>query len=110
MKYKVVETDYFAKWKSHLRDSQACKRIERQIVKMQFGNFGCCKPLTGYKGLYENRLDFGPGYRLYYILESRTIIIMLAGGDKSTQRRDIEIAWQIKKDREGKDAKKNLFK
>ena len=67
-------------------------RVSKAIAKVECGNFGNCRSITGGEGVCEIRMDFGPGYRLYYGIDGATIILLLCGGDKSTQRRDIEKA------------------
>jgi putative addiction module killer protein len=70
-----------------------------RLARVRTGNFGACKPLKGYHGLYEIVIDVGPGYRIYYgILEKSgliaTLLLILTGGDKGNQKRDIEIAYR----------------
>jgi len=78
-----------------LRDSATRRRILQRILRLQSGNYGDCKSLKG--GIYELRLMFGAGYRVYFGEDGDTIIVLLCGGDKSTQKKDIEKArvyWQ----------------
>ncbi len=63
---------------------------------MEAGNFGDHKQLAGYHGLYECRLDFGPGFRLYFCIEKQRVVVLLVGGDKTTQNKDIAIAWALR--------------
>ena len=86
------------KWYERLKDRQAKVRIAVRIRRMQFGNFGDAKSVGD--GVSELRFAFGPGYRVYFTERNDEIIILLAGGDKSTQRRDIEKAKQLAQDME----------
>jgi putative addiction module killer protein len=63
--------------------------ITTRLVRIRQGNFGDCKPLKGVRGVYEFRIDFGPGYRIYYGMKGKKVILLLCGGDKRTQDRDI---------------------
>ena len=80
----------FRKWLNELNDQQAYIRISRRILLLERGGFGDCKPLQG--GVWELRIDHGPGYRVYYGLTGKTVLLLLCGGDKRTQNRDIERA------------------
>lgn len=85
-------------WLSSLRDGRASVFIDRRIRRLMNGNFGDCKSLN--HGLYELRIDYGPGYRIYYCREGTRLILLLCGGDKRTQAADIERARDYKKDYE----------
>ena len=76
-----------------LRDRKARARIQTRIDRLQLGLLGDVKPVRG--GIYELRIDYGPGYRVYYIKRDQQLIILLAGGDKRTQDRDIKTALQL---------------
>lgn len=80
----------FTKWLRGLKDSTIKARIRHRLDRVRYGNFGDCKSLGG--GLYELRLSFGAGYRIYYGREGDRLVILLVGGDKSSQKRDIEKA------------------
>lgn len=80
----------FTLWLTKLRDTVGQKRIFARLRRLEQGNFGDCKPLGD--GVYELRLFFGPGYRVYFGEDRSTIVIILCGGDKSTQNQDIETA------------------
>jgi putative addiction module killer protein len=80
----------FRKWLGGLHDAQAFTRIERRTLLLQRGGFGDCKPLRD--GVWEMRIDHGPGYRVYYGMIGKTIVLLLCGGDKRTQKRDIDRA------------------
>ena len=80
-------TDEFDKWLKQLRDSQARVRIFDRIRRLRDGNRGDVKPVG--KGVTEMRINYGPGYRLYYAQRGESFVILLCGGDKGSQRRDI---------------------
>jgi len=84
--------DVFDQWVSMLADLRAQARIAVRINRLAAGNFGDCKSLG--KGIYELRIDWGPGYRVYYALIGPSIALLLCGGDKRTQARDIERAHE----------------
>lgn len=65
-----------------------------RLRRIKRGNFGNCKPLRGYNGIYELVIDLGPGYRIYYGKQGSTVVILLMGGDKGSQERDIEKAYR----------------
>lgn len=94
----IKQTKLYMKWYERLKDRQAKARIAVRIRRMQFGNFGDAKSVG--EGVSELRFAFGPGYRVYFTERNGEIIILLAGGDKSTQRRDIEKAKQLAQDME----------
>lgn len=83
----------FKDWLSGLNDKRAQAKILVCIERAESGNFGDHKSIGD--GIFEMRIFYGPGYRLYYALENNKIILLLVGGDKSTQRRDIEKAKRI---------------
>ena len=89
----VRETDNFKDWLRGLKDRMARSIINARIRRVSFGNKGDMKPVGG--GVFELRIDYGPGYRVYYFQAKKEIIILLCGGDKSSQSRDIENAKQI---------------
>lgn len=66
--------------------------ITTRLVRIRQGNLGDCKPIKGVPGVYEFRIDFGPGYRIYYGMKGKKIILLLCGGDKGTQNKDIQKA------------------
>ena len=84
---EVEETSVFAGWFSGLRDRHARGRIAARIRRLSLGNFGPARSVGG--GVRELKIDYGPGYRIYYFQRSARLVILLAGGDKSSQRRDI---------------------
>ena len=87
--------DIFADWLRRLRDQKAKIAVIRRVNRMEFGNFGDHKFLRD--GVSELRIDVGPGYRIYYAMAGKTIVLLLCAGDKGTQAADIERAcalWQ----------------
>ena len=78
------------KWLYSLRDTMARAKLRARIDRVKLGNFGKCAPVG--QGIMELKLDFGPGYRIYFGQMSQTLIILLCGGDKSTQSKDIKKA------------------
>jgi putative addiction module killer protein len=86
-------TPEFASWLDGLRDKKAQVRIAARLRHAEAGNLGDCKAVGA--GVSEMRVHFGPGYRLYFARKGSLLIVMLAGGDKSSQARDIRRAQQI---------------
>ena len=85
----------YALWLTGLSDRQARARVLVRVQRMAAGNFGDCKPLDA--GVWELRIDWGPGYRVYYALAGHRVVLLLVGGDKRRQRADITAAvgyWQ----------------
>jgi putative addiction module killer protein len=87
---EVRQTEDFALWLASLRDDVAAKRIKQRIARVQIGLFGDAKSVGG--GLSELRIDHGPGYRVYFIRRGDVLVILLCGGDKGDQARDISRA------------------
>jgi putative addiction module killer protein len=92
----IRRTDVFIKWLKILNDSNARFRIYQRIERLANGNPGDVKPVG--EGVSEMRIDYGPGYRVYYKDTGKEIIVLLCGGDKSTQSRDIENAKKLAKE------------
>jgi len=90
---EVRQTAKFSRWLRRQRDANAVARIVSRIRRMEQGNLGDSKNLG--VGLMEMRIDYGPGYRVYYVHKGTAIIILLCGGDKRTQRADIEGARRL---------------
>lgn len=90
---EVVRTDEFEMWLEKLKDLRGKARIIRRIDRLAKGNPGDVRPIG--KGLSELRLDVGPGYRVYYLQDADTLVLLLCGGDKSTQQKDIEKAHDL---------------
>jgi len=84
--------DVFGEWLSELRDLRTRAKIVARIDRLAAGNFGDCKALHG--GLFALRIDWGPGYRVYYALRGRECIVLLCGGDKRKQSSDIKRALE----------------
>lgn len=93
MTYKIRSTEYFDKWLAKVKDHQFHARIVNRVERLEFGYFGDCKTIA--QNLFELRLFFGPGFRVYYTLRGSEIIFLLLGGDKSTQAKDIEKATEL---------------
>lgn len=91
---KVIHTtEVFDAWFAGLRDKQTEKRIQARIRRAELGNFGDSEPVG--EGVSEMRIHYGPGYRVYYAQRGMEIVILLAGGDKSTQSKDIAAALEL---------------
>jgi len=88
--------DVFDDWLSRLADSRAQAKIAVRINRLAAGNFGDCRPLG--QGLCELRIDWGPGYRVYYAMIGRFCVLLLSGGDKRRQASDIDRAFELLKD------------
>lgn len=90
---EVRQTDVFAAWFERLRDREAKARITVRIRRLSLGNPGDVKPVGG--GVSEMRIDYGPGYRLYFVRRGERVVVLLCGGDKRTQDRDIAHALEL---------------
>lgn len=90
---EIRQTDEFSDWLRKLKDRQARARIQVRIDRLELGNPGDVKPVG--QGVSEMRISYGPGYRVYYIQRGDTLIVLLAGGDKSTQDADIKTALSL---------------
>jgi len=88
--------DVFGEWLSKLRDVRTRAKIVARIDRLSAGNLGDCKALRG--GLFELRIDWGPGYRVYYALAGKECVLLLCGGDKRKQSSDIKRALAYLKD------------
>ena len=89
----IFTTAVFDAWFSGLRDKQAEKRIQARIRRAELGHLGDCAPSGD--GVSEMRIHYGPGYRVYFLQRGQEIVILLAGGDKSTQGKDIRHALEL---------------
>lgn len=87
---EVRQTDHYADWFESLRDRRAKSRIDLRIRRLSLGNPGDVRPVG--EGVSELRIDYGPGYRVYFVQRGDLLIVLLAGGDKAAQERDIRIA------------------
>jgi putative addiction module killer protein len=92
--FEVLRTPQFGAWVAALRDETAQALVASRIDRLAAGSFGDVKSVGS--GVMEARIHHGPGYRLYFTRRGRELILMLAGGDKSSQRRDIEAAIKIR--------------
>lgn len=90
---EIIETHEFARWIDGLKDIQAVTRIQARIYRLIHDLPGDVKPVG--EGVSEIRIDFGPGYRVYYIQQGSIVIILLAGGDKKSQDKDIQTALEL---------------
>lgn len=89
----------FRDWLNGLRDLQGVARIRARLTRVRAGNFGQVRALGD--GVAELKIDHGPGYRVYYGMAGKTIVLLLIGGDKSTQKRDIKTAKDYWRDYQG---------
>ena len=89
----IHTTEAFDVWFSGLKDKQAARRVQVRIDRAEDGNFGDCAPVG--EGVSEMRVHYGPGYRVYFVQRGMEVVILLAGGDKSTQSGDIKTALDI---------------
>jgi putative addiction module killer protein len=90
---EIRETDIFKTWLRSLKDRRAKARIEVRIKRISLGNFGDVEPVGN--GVSELRIDYGAGYRVYFVKRGNIIVILLCGGDKSTQSKDIRKAHEL---------------
>jgi putative addiction module killer protein len=90
---EVRQTEIFAQWFRRLRDRRAQRRIQVRIDRFEAGNPGDVRPVGG--GVSEMRIDYGPGYRVYFAQRGVTLVILLAGGDKRSQQQDIAMALKL---------------
>jgi putative addiction module killer protein len=92
---EVRQTREFASWLDRLKDRAAARKIAQRLVRLEAGLMGDVK---FFNGIGELRIDFGPGYRIYFVQRGSVMVILLCGGDKSSQSRDIERALAIAKE------------
>ena len=90
---ELVRTAEFAEWLRKLHDIKGKARIIGRLVAAELGNFGDCKPVG--RGISEMRIHVGPGYRVYFTRTGRVVYVLLLGGGKSTQQRDIKRAIRL---------------
>ena len=95
--FKVVQSTTFREWLAELKDKDAADRIAVRLHRAALGNLGDTRSVGS--GVHEMRISYGPGYRLYFIREGETVIVLLCGGDKGSQRRDIRQAKWMAADR-----------
>jgi putative addiction module killer protein len=96
VKYIIQQTETFATWRASLMDLRAATAIRRRMERAVAGNLGDVKPIRD--GISEMRVDVGAGYRLYFTVRARTVLFLLSGGDKSTQKADIHRALDLAKE------------
>jgi putative addiction module killer protein len=90
------QTETFRRWRIRLKDERTRVLIASRLDRLAFGNAGDARPVG--QGISELRIDYGPGYRIYFQRRGNTIIILLCGGDKSTQTKDIKTAKRLSKE------------
>jgi putative addiction module killer protein len=90
---ELRKTELFARWLDGLRDLRARARVQARLERLAGGNPGDAEPVG--EGVSELRINYGPGYRVYFKQQGRQIVILLAGGDKRTQAKDIKIALRL---------------
>ena len=93
MMVEVKQTETFRKWRTRLKDERARALIASRLDRLAFGHAGDVAPVG--QGIRELRIHYGPGYRVYFQKRGNTIIVLLCGGDKSTQAKDIQIAKRL---------------
>lgn len=93
---EVRETEIFSAWLQALKDDRAKAKIAARTRRLAFGNPGDVRPVG--EGVSEMRIDYGPGYRIYYVQRGAILIVILCGGDKSTQDKDIKLARKLAKE------------
>ena len=91
--FEVRKTEVYAKWLDGLRDVRARARVLVRVERLTAGNPGDVRPVG--EGVSELRIDYGPGYRVYFKKQGRTIVVLLAGGDKRSQPDDIRTALHL---------------
>ncbi|MFZ3065233.1 MAG: type II toxin-antitoxin system RelE/ParE family toxin [Nitrospirota bacterium] len=91
--YEIRKTDAYIQWLDNLRDICARARVLARVERLAAGNTGDVKPVG--EGVSELRIDYGPGYRVYFTMRRCTVIILLAGGNKRTQAADIKTALRL---------------
>lgn len=91
--FEILETGEYRRWFAELRDIAARRKIDARLRRLELGHLGDFRGVG--EGVLELRIDCGPGYRVYLVRRGRTVIVLLAGGDKSSQQRDIERAKEL---------------
>jgi putative addiction module killer protein len=90
---EIRQTEVYEQWFGSVRDRQARVRIDARIRRLSLGNPGDVTPVG--EGVSELRIDYGPGYRVYFVQRGQSLVVLLAGGDKRTQDRDIRTALEM---------------
>ena len=93
MRYEIIRSDRFSRWLTRLRDKRAQAQIQVRVDRIEDGNFGDHSSVGG--DVSELRVDVGQGYRIYYTIRRQRVVILLCGGDKASQQRDIRRAQQM---------------
>lgn len=93
--FEVRQSEEFSTWLQSLRDNRAAERIAMRLLRLQAGLWGDVKY---FDGVGEIRIDYGPGYRVYFVRRGSVVVLLLCGGDKSTQQRDIAHAKTLAKE------------
>ncbi|MDR0449294.1 MAG: type II toxin-antitoxin system RelE/ParE family toxin [Rickettsiales bacterium] len=93
---EILEHRSYTDWLGGIKDKKLIAIIAKRLVRVQFGNFGDSKAIGD--GVSELRIDYGPGYRIYYAMRGRKIVILLCAGDKSDQKKDIRKAKELNKE------------
>lgn len=104
--FSLEETLEFAKWLGDLRDRKAKVKIADRLKRASNGNFGDHRSVQG--GVFEFRIDYGPGYRVYFFQRGKELVILVCGGDKRTQDADIAYAKRLKEEIERRDGDKTI--
>lgn len=95
---EVRQTEPFMEWLENLRDRKAAAKIAARLARLELGNFGDAEPVG--EGVTELRIHFGPGYRVYVVQRGEVLVVVLCGGDKSSQDRDIKRAKEMARELE----------
>ena len=93
--FELKQTEIFRKWRTALKDEQARALIASRLDRLAYGHTGDAAPVGD--GISELRIHYGPGYRIYFRKQNKTVILLLCGGDKSSQATDIKLAKQLLK-------------
>jgi putative addiction module killer protein len=93
---EIRKTEVFARWLDGLRDIRARARVQVRVERLAGGNAGDVKPVG--EGVSELRIDYGPGYRVYFTKRGHKVVILLAGGDKNSQGADVKTALRLARD------------
>lgn len=95
--FEIIKSETFDSWFKGLRDRRAAARINARLRRVSLGNLGDVAPVGD--GVSEMRIFYGPGYRIYFVQEGQALIVLLCGGDKSTQKKDIKRAKELANER-----------
>jgi putative addiction module killer protein len=91
--FEIEQTEVYKRWFAKLRDEAAKARVDIRIRRLRMGNAGDARPIG--RGVSELRIDYGAGYRVYFMRKDQIVILLLAGGDERTQFRDIRLALEL---------------